>query len=448
MVRLLTVVVFPALALLAVLAPILIPWLFGPAWVARRASDADPRGRRRRDGRHRCRRHRFHGRRAGRARCSDTASPTSSVTSAPCSSLRRGGSPPSRPPGSAVHLVFVLVAYQILLRGRADRAVRFLWNDVSAAMRRLRRARRRGRAAESRACERRSSRHCRTSSSFRAAGAGVYLASSASGSPPTRATSSSSSAASSRTAGSRLSASPARSRRAFDVTRLPQKRTARSIVVRPWSPRASCPFRRGPPRPHGYSAATASCFARCRGPAAEAGFGVLSGSGEDEPGALVVLIGAAGQLPLLRDVRLAAERHPRRLHPRGHPGGRAQLAVAPRDPGRGDRHRPGGRRGACADPYRACDPRRPALRADVAVAPDSTAAALAPREADHGADRRGPDEPGDRGTSVPRGEHGQDTCVVGVPQARCALARRGRRADAGPRVRPGLASLALADAAG
>ena len=37
----------------------------------------------------------------------------------------------------------------------------------------------------------------------------------------------------------------------------------------------------------------------------EAGFAVLSGSGEDEPSALVVLIGAAGQLPLLRDVRLA-----------------------------------------------------------------------------------------------------------------------------------------------
>src|SRR3954469_18283192 len=34
MVRLATVVVFPPLALLIVLAPVLIPWLFGPAWEA------------------------------------------------------------------------------------------------------------------------------------------------------------------------------------------------------------------------------------------------------------------------------------------------------------------------------------------------------------------------------------------------------------------------------
>ena len=35
--------------------------------------------------------------------------------------------------GVSVHLVFVLVAYQVLLHRRADRVVRFLWNDVSAA---------------------------------------------------------------------------------------------------------------------------------------------------------------------------------------------------------------------------------------------------------------------------------------------------------------------------
>src|SRR5439155_6113348 len=32
MVRLLTIVLFPLLVLLAVLAPVFVPWLFGPAW--------------------------------------------------------------------------------------------------------------------------------------------------------------------------------------------------------------------------------------------------------------------------------------------------------------------------------------------------------------------------------------------------------------------------------
>ena len=32
MVRLLTVVLFPLLALLVILAPVVVPWLFGPAW--------------------------------------------------------------------------------------------------------------------------------------------------------------------------------------------------------------------------------------------------------------------------------------------------------------------------------------------------------------------------------------------------------------------------------
>ena len=48
-----TVVLFPALVLLAVLAPVLVPWLFGPDLGARGAADADPGRRRRGDRRDR-----------------------------------------------------------------------------------------------------------------------------------------------------------------------------------------------------------------------------------------------------------------------------------------------------------------------------------------------------------------------------------------------------------
>ncbi len=42
----------------------------------------------------------------------------------------------------------------------------------------------------------------------------------------------------------------------------------------------------------------------------EAGFAVVSGPAEGEPGSLLVLIGEAAQLPLLRDIRHAAEQRP------------------------------------------------------------------------------------------------------------------------------------------
>jgi hypothetical protein len=34
----------------------------------------------------------------------------------------------------AVHVVFLFVAYEVLLRGRAESTLRFLWGDVSAAV--------------------------------------------------------------------------------------------------------------------------------------------------------------------------------------------------------------------------------------------------------------------------------------------------------------------------
>ena len=48
MVRLLTIALFPLLAILAITAPVLVPWIFGDRVDARRRADADPGDRRRR----------------------------------------------------------------------------------------------------------------------------------------------------------------------------------------------------------------------------------------------------------------------------------------------------------------------------------------------------------------------------------------------------------------
>ncbi len=132
MVRLLTVVVFPALAMLAVLAPVLIPWLFGPAWEPAVLPTQILVG-------------------AGAATVVIDAVGTVFMASGRARALlgygvahfacyvaavlfaSSYGLAAVAAAGVGVHLAFVVVAYQMLLHGRADRTLRFLWDDVSAA---------------------------------------------------------------------------------------------------------------------------------------------------------------------------------------------------------------------------------------------------------------------------------------------------------------------------
>ena len=64
MVRLIAILTFPLLAVLAITAPELVPWLFGAEWTPAVRADADPRGGRRLDAGHRRGRRRAHGLRA------------------------------------------------------------------------------------------------------------------------------------------------------------------------------------------------------------------------------------------------------------------------------------------------------------------------------------------------------------------------------------------------
>jgi O-antigen/teichoic acid export membrane protein len=132
MIRLGTVAVFPALALLAILAPVVIPWLFGAAWrpavlpaqiltgagAATVVIDAVGTALMA----------------AGRSRALlgyGVAHFVVYITAVSLASSR--GLAAVSIAAVSSHLVFLIVAYRILLRGRAERTLRCLWDDVGAA---------------------------------------------------------------------------------------------------------------------------------------------------------------------------------------------------------------------------------------------------------------------------------------------------------------------------
>jgi O-antigen/teichoic acid export membrane protein len=132
MVRLLTVVLFPALACLVLLAPVLVPWLFGPAWepavlptqilagagastIVIDAVGAVLMA-------------------AGRTRAmlgygfAHFAVYVGAVLFASSRGLAA-----VCVAAVSVHVVFVVVAYELMLRDRRERTLRLLWDDISAA---------------------------------------------------------------------------------------------------------------------------------------------------------------------------------------------------------------------------------------------------------------------------------------------------------------------------
>jgi PST family polysaccharide transporter len=132
MVRLLTLVTFPLLALLVLLAPVLLPWAFGAAWepavvptqILAGAGAAtvliDAVGSVLMA--------------AGRARAllSYGIAHFAVYISAVLVGSRYGIAGVSVA-AVTVHVVFLVVAYQVLLSGRKESALRFLWGDISAA---------------------------------------------------------------------------------------------------------------------------------------------------------------------------------------------------------------------------------------------------------------------------------------------------------------------------
>jgi PST family polysaccharide transporter len=133
MVRLLTVVVFPLLVGLVILAPVVVPWLFGPAWkpavlptqILAGAGAAtvviDAVGTMLMA--------------AGRARAmlgygvAHFAVYVGAVFVASTHGLAAVSIA-----AVSVHMIFLVVAYHLLLRGRDEPTLRFLWDDVSAAV--------------------------------------------------------------------------------------------------------------------------------------------------------------------------------------------------------------------------------------------------------------------------------------------------------------------------
>jgi O-antigen/teichoic acid export membrane protein len=132
MVRLLTVVIFPLLASLVLLAPVLVPWLFGPAWEPAVLPTQILAG-------------------AGAAAVVIDAVGTVLMASGRTRAMlgygishfvvyvgavlfaSRWGLAGVSTAAVVIHGVFLIVAYQVLLRGRAERTLAFLWGDVSAA---------------------------------------------------------------------------------------------------------------------------------------------------------------------------------------------------------------------------------------------------------------------------------------------------------------------------
>lgn len=132
MVRLLTVTVFPLLVMLVVLAPVVVPWIFGPAWEPAVLPTQILAG-------------------AGAATVVIDAVGTVFMASGRSRALlgfgvahfvvyiavvlvaSNWGITGVSIAASSVHLAFVVVAYKILLHGRPEKTLRFLWADVSAA---------------------------------------------------------------------------------------------------------------------------------------------------------------------------------------------------------------------------------------------------------------------------------------------------------------------------
>ena len=132
MVRLLTVTVFPLLLALVVLAPVVVPWIFGPAWTGAvlptqllAAAGAatvviDAVGSV------------FMA--TGRGRALLGFGMAHFVVYIACVLVASNwGVAGVAIAASSVHLAFVVVAYRMLLEGRPERTLRFLWHDVSAA---------------------------------------------------------------------------------------------------------------------------------------------------------------------------------------------------------------------------------------------------------------------------------------------------------------------------
>ena len=132
MVRLLTVVLFPLLTLLALLAPVLVPWLFGPAWEPAVLPTQILAG-------------------AGAATVVIDAVGTVLMAAGRSRAMlgygiahfavyagavlvaSSHGLAAVSAAAVAVHVVFIVVAYQLMLRGRSERTLRLLWDDTAAA---------------------------------------------------------------------------------------------------------------------------------------------------------------------------------------------------------------------------------------------------------------------------------------------------------------------------
>jgi lipopolysaccharide exporter len=132
MVRLLTVVIFPLLMLLVILAPVLVPWVYGPDWEPAVVPTQILAG-------------------AGVATVVIDAVGTVLMATGRSRAMlgygiahfavyvtavlfaSRYGLVAVCISVVAVHMAFLVVAYQLLLRGRREPTLRFLWGDISAA---------------------------------------------------------------------------------------------------------------------------------------------------------------------------------------------------------------------------------------------------------------------------------------------------------------------------
>lgn len=131
MVRLLTVALFPLLALLVVVAPVVVPWLFGPAWepavlptqILAGAGAAtvliDAIGSALMA--------------AGRARALLGYGIAHCLVYVGAIVFASGhGLAAVSAAAVAVHAVFVVIAYRVLLHGRKESVLRFMWDDIAA----------------------------------------------------------------------------------------------------------------------------------------------------------------------------------------------------------------------------------------------------------------------------------------------------------------------------
>jgi PST family polysaccharide transporter len=132
MVRLLTIVVFPLLAVLVLLAPVAVPWVFGPDWEPAVLPTQILAG-------------------AGASTVVINAVGTVLMATGRARAMlgygiahflvyvsvvlfaSRWGITGVSIAAVSVHLVFTVVAYQLLVHDREESALRFLWDDVSAA---------------------------------------------------------------------------------------------------------------------------------------------------------------------------------------------------------------------------------------------------------------------------------------------------------------------------